>query len=322
MSITKLLTAAITLLLAAASGAAAQSYPTKPVQVIVPIPPGGSNDILMRDVAQRLQERLGQPFVVENKAGAAGAIGTAVAAKAAPDGYTLLEVYSSHSINPHLYKNLTFDALKDFAPVVLMASLPMGLFVNPSLPAKNVAEFIALAKSEPGKINYASSGNGAVSHIIGAMFADATGVKLTHVPYRGSFPAKADLLSGNVQAMFSDVDLVQQDVRAGKLRALAVATDKRLEAYPDVPTFVEAGLKNLVVSSQVGVLVPAGTPRPIIDNLNAEIVQILRTPEMTQRIRERGMQVVASTPEEFGRVLAADYERFGKLVKSANITID
>jgi len=322
MTITRFFSAAIAVLLVIAGPVAAQSYPTRPVQVIVPIPPGGSNDVLMRDVAQRLQQRLGQPFVVENRAGAAGAIGTAVAAKAAPDGYTLLEIYSSHSINPHIYKNLTFDALKDFAPVVLMASLPMGLFVNPSLPVKNVAEFIELAKAQPGKINYASSGNGAVSHIIGAMFADATGVKLTHVPYRGSFPAKADLLSGTVQAMFSDVDLVQQDVRAGKLRALAVATEKRLEVFPDVPTFAELGLQSLVVSSQVGVLVPAGTPRPIIDKLNAEIVQILRTPEMSQRIRERGMQVVASTPEEFGRILAADYERFGKLVKSANITID
>lgn len=322
MMLVRILGAAFAVLLAAAGTAAAQTYPSKPVTIIVPIPPGGSNDILMRDVAQRLQERLGQPFIIDNKAGAAGSIGTAIAAKAAPDGYTLLEVYSSHSINPHLYKNLTFDTMKDFTPICLMASLPMGLFVNPSVPAKNVEEFIALAKAQPGKINYASAGNGAVSHIVGAMFADTTGVNITHIPYRGSAPAKADLLSGNVQAYFSDVDLVQQDVRAGKIRALAIATDKRLRGYEDVPTFAELGFKQLVISSQVGVLAPAGTPKAIIDKLNSEIVQILRTPEMTKRIQDRGMEVVASTPEEFGRVIAADYDRFGALIKNAKIAIE
>jgi len=302
--------------------AAADTYPSKPIRIISPIPAGGSNDILARDVGAELQKRLGQSVVIENKPGAAGSIGTAEGARAQPDGYTITLVYSSHSINPHLYKSLSYDAIKDFSPVVLMASLPMGLFVHPSMPAKNVEEFIALAKEKPGSINYASSGNGSVSHMVGAMFAHTTNTELTHIPYRGSMPAKTDLLAGRVQAMFADVDLVQQHVKLGELRPLAIATQERLPGYEDVPTFVEAGLPDMVVSSQVGFLVPAGTPAAIIEKLNREIVEILHEPEMTKRINGRGMTVVASTPDEFSRIIKDDLERFGVVARSANMQIN
>lgn len=315
-----LATLAVGLVFAAA--AFAQNYPSRPIHIISPIPPGGSNDILARDVAKRLQERWNVPVVVENKAGGAGSIGTAAGARAAPDGYTLTLVYSSHSINPHLYKSLSFDAIKDFSPVVLMASLPMGLFVNPSVPAKSVEEYIALVKAQPGRINFASAGNGSVSHMVGAMFSHYTGTQSVHVPYRGSALARTDLISGVVQAMFADVDLVQQHVKSGELRALAIATPQRLRGYENVPTFKEVGLKDMVVSSQVGFLVPAGTPRPIVEKLNKEIVAILREPEMTKRINDRGMEVVASTPEEFAQVIREDLDRFGVVVRSANIRID
>ncbi len=315
-----LATLAVGLVFAAA--AFAQDYPSRPIHIISPIPPGGSNDILARDVAKRLQERWNVPVVVENKAGAAGSIGTAAGARAAPDGYTLTLVYSSHSINPHLYKSLPFDAIKDFSPVVLMASLPMGLFVNPSVPAKSVQEYIALVKAQPGRINFASAGNGSVSHMVGAMFSHYTGTQSVHVPYRGSALARTDLLSGVVQSMFADVDLVQQHVKSGELRALAIATSQRLRGYENVPTFKEVGLKDMVISSQVGFLVPAGTPRPIVEKLNKEIVAILREPEMTKRINDRGMEVVASTPEEFAQVIREDLDRFGIVVRSANIRID
>ncbi|MEI6113827.1 MAG: tripartite tricarboxylate transporter substrate binding protein [Burkholderiales bacterium] len=310
------------LFLATALPANAQTFPTKPIQIIVTAPAGGALDILTRSVGQKLQERLGQPVIVENRPGAAGSLGTAIGAKAPADGYTLTLVYSSHSINPHLYASLPYDTLKDFSPVVLMASLPMGLFVNPSVPAKSVSEFVALAKANPGKINYGSSGNGSVSHILGAMFTSATSTELIHVPYRGSVPAKTDLLAGRVQAMFADVDVVQQNIKSGQLRALALATDSRLQGYEDIPTFAEAGVNGLVVASQVGLIVPANTPPDVVNKLNREIVAILKDPEMAQRVRDRGMTVVASTPAEYDKVIRDDYARFGEIIRKANIKMD
>jgi len=310
------------LLLAAALPVKSQTFPTKPIQIIVSAPAGGALDILTRSVGQKLQERLGQSVIVENRAGAGGSLATALGAKAPADGYTLTLVYSSHSINPHLYASLPYNTLKDFSPVVLMASLPMGLFVNPSVPVKSVSEFVALAKENPKKINYGSSGNGSVSHLLGAMFSSATATELIHVPYRGSVPAKTDLLAGRVQAMFADVDVVQQNIKNGQLRALALATESRLPGYEDIPTFAEAGVKGLVVASQVGLIVPAATPPDIVYKLNREIVAILKDPEMSQRVRDRGMTVVASTPEEYSKVIQADHDRFGEIIRKANIKMD
>ena len=300
----------------------APSYPVRPIHIISPIPAGGSNDVLVRDVGRKLSERWGQPVVVENKAGAAGSIGTAAGAKAPADGYNLTLVYSSHSINPHLYSKLPFDAIKDFSPVVLMAALPMGLFVNSNSPAKTVAEFISMAKAKPNSVVYASAGNGSVSHLVGAMFATYTETKLVHAPYRGSIPAVNDLLGGQVPAMFADVDVVRQHVKSGALSALAVATKSRVRGYEDVPTFAEAGVKDLEVSSQVGLLAPAGTPPDIIQKLNRESVAILKDPEMTKRINDRGMDVVASRPEEFAKVIQEDLERFGKIIRASGMKVE
>jgi tripartite-type tricarboxylate transporter receptor subunit TctC len=299
-----------------------QNYPNKPIYFIAPIPPGGSTERLLRDVAQQLQKRLGQPVIVENKPGGAGSIGTAFVAKSAPDGYTFVLVNSSHSINPHVYSSLPFDAIKDLAPVVLMTSLPMGLFVHPSVPAKNLSEFIALAKEKPNTLNFSSSGNGGAGHLTGEMIQSAAGIKMTHIPYRGSAPALMDALAGQVQAVVADAPVAQQHVKTGTLRGLAVTSKNRVAAMPDVPTFAEAGLSGMESSIWIGILAPAKTPSDIVRKVNQEIVSILRAPAMTTRLNEQGFEVVASTPEEFGKVIRDDYDRFGTIVRNAKIKVD
>ena len=299
-----------------------QSYPTKRIQFIAPIPAGGSTDILARDIARRLQERLGQPVLVENKPGAAGSIGTAFVAQAPADGYTILLVNSSHSINPHVYPNLRFDAIKDFTPVVELTLLPMGLFVHPSVPAKNLAEFIALAKSKPDGLSFASSGNGGASHLFGETFMAQSGTKMLHIPYRGSAPAIADVVAGQVPVSSADVPVATQYVKTGALRALAISAKARSPLMPDVPTFAEAGVDGMDSAVWIGILAPAKTPAEIVQKLNREIVAILREPAMTARLIERGFEVVASTPEEFGKLIKADYDRFGVIVRNAKIKID
>ncbi|MES2538262.1 MAG: tripartite tricarboxylate transporter substrate binding protein [Pseudomonadota bacterium] len=299
-----------------------QNFPNKAIHIIAPIPAGGSTDRLVRLVAQHLQKRVGQSVVVENKPGGSSSIGTAFVAKSAPDGYTLVLVNGSHAINPHVYPSLPFDAIKDFTPVVHMTSLSMGLFVNPSLPVNNLAEFIALAKAKPETINYASAGNGGVGHLTGEMFKHATGLTTQHIPYRGSAPALVDTISGQVQAVFTDAPLVQQHVKAGKLRALALASKGRSVVLPNVPTFTESGVRNMENSIWVGLLAPANTPADIVRTLNREIVAILRDPAMTADLNGQGFDVVASTPEEFAKSIRDDYATFGAIVKSARIKAD
>lgn len=299
-----------------------QSYPTKRIQFIAPIPAGGSTDILARDIARRLQERLGQPVLVENKPGGAGSIGTAFVAQAPADGYTILLVNSSHSINPHVYAKLSFDALKDFTPVVHLTSLAMGIFVHPSVPAKNLTEFIALAKSKPDALSFASSGNGGAAHLLGETFMAQSGTKMLHIPYRGSAPAIADVVAGQVPVSSSDVPVATQYVKTGALRALAISAKARSPLMPDVPTFAEAGVDGMDSAVWIGILAPAKTPAEIVQKLNREIVAILREPAMTARLIERGFEVVASTPEEFGKLIKADYDRFGVIVRNAKIKID
>jgi tripartite-type tricarboxylate transporter receptor subunit TctC len=317
-----LLGAASLALLPQAALAQAGAYPSKPITFVAPIPAGGSTDVLARDIARRLQERLGQPVIVENKPGGAGSIGSAFVARAPADGYTILLVNSSHAINPHVYSKLPFDAMKDFAPVVWMTSLPLALYVNPSVPAKTLAEFIALAKAKPGGLSFTSSGNGGATHLFGEMFMVQSGTKMVHVPYRGSAPAIADVVAGQVPVAMADVPLAAPHVKTGALRALAVTSKTRVPAMPDVPTFAEAGLPGMENSVWIGVLAAAATPPDIVRRLNREIVAILREPAITQRFVEMGFEIVASTPEEFGALMRQDHERFGTIVKNAKIKID
>ncbi len=307
---------------AAAWAQTAESYPNKPIRFIAPIPAGGSTDVLTRDVARRLQERWGQPTVVENRPGGAGSIGTAAVARAPADGYTLLLVNSGHAINGHVYAKLPFDPVKDFVPVVQMTSLTLGLFVHPSVPAKNLAEFIALLKSKPGALSFSSSGNGGATHLAGESFLLATGTKMVHVPYRGSAPAIADVVAGQVPVSFADVPLAAPFFKTGALRPLAVSSATRSPMLPDVPTFDESGLPGILSSVWVGILAPAGTPADIVQKLNREIVAILREPAMSARLVDQGFEVVAGTPEQFGQLIKSDYERFGVIVRKAGIKID
>jgi len=301
------------------SAVAAENFPSKPIRFVVPIPPGGSTDVLAREVAQKLQERLGQPVVVENRPGGAGSIGTAAVASAPADGYTILLVNSSHSINPHVYKSLPFDALKDFTPISLMADLPMGIFVNPSVSAKDLKELVALAKSKPGGLSFASSGNGGAGHLTGELFMQETKTKMVHVPYRGSAPALNDVLAGQVPVLSGDVPLTAPHVKSGALRVIGITSPERSPSLPDAPTFAELGLPGMDLSIWVGVLAPAGVPSQISHKLSSEIAAILREPEMAKRVQDRGFRLVASTPEEFDKVIRDDYEKYGAVARNAGI---
>ncbi len=269
---------AMALLPLAATAQSANDYPNKPIRFIAPIPAGGSTDVLTRDIARRLQERWGQPTVVENKPGSTGSIGAALVARAPADGYTLLLVNSGHVINEFVYAKLPYDPIKDFVPVVHAASIAMGLFVHPSVPAKNLPEFLALARSKPGALSFATSGNGGAGHLGGESIKAATGIDMVHVPYRGSAPALADVVAGQVPVSIADVPLARPHVRSGALRPIALAAAQRSAALPDMPTFAELGVPNLDLSVWVGFLAPAGTPKTIVDKLNREIVSIVREP--------------------------------------------
>jgi tripartite-type tricarboxylate transporter receptor subunit TctC len=320
----KLLLAALAFSLAplAATAQSASAYPNKPIRFIAPIPAGGSTDVLTREIAQRLQERWGQPTVVENKPGGAGSIGAAVVARAPADGYTLLLVNVGHAINGHVYAKLPFEPIKDFVAVVNMATVPMGIFVHPSVPARSLAEFIALARAKPGAFSFATSGNGGAGHLGGEAFKAAAGIDMAHVPYRGSAPAIADVVAGQVPVSFADVPLAAPHVKSGALRPLGLASARRSAVLPEVPTFAEAGVSSSEFSVWVGFLAPAGTPKDIVDKLNREIVAILREPAMTRRLLELGFDVVASTPDGFAQTMTSDYERLGILVRNAKIKIE
>ena len=313
---------AMALGLPAAMAQSANDYPNKPIRFIAPIPAGGSTDVLTRDIARRLQERWGQPTVVENKPGSTGSIGAALVARAPADGYTLLLVNSGHVINEFVYAKLPYDPIKDFVPVVHAASIAMGLFVHPSVPAKNLPEFLALARSKPGALSFATSGNGGAGHLGGESIKAATGIDMVHVPYRGSAPALADVVAGQVPVSIADVPLARPHVRSGALRPIALAAAQRSAALPDMPTFAELGVPNLDFSVWVGFLAPAGTPKAIVDKLNREIVSIVREPAMAARLLEIGFEVVGSTPAEFGQTMKTDHERYGVVVRKAGVKLD
>jgi len=308
-------------LAAATPNAAAQSYPSRPVRWIVGYPAGGSTDIVARLVGARLSERLGQQFVIENKPGAGNNIGTEQVVRAAPDGYTILLVNPANAINATLYVNLNFNFLRDIAPVAGIARVPNVMTVNPDVPAKTVAEFIDYVKANPGKVNMASSGNGTSVHLSGELFMSLTGVKMQHVPYRGSAPALTDLLAGQVQVIFDNMPSVIPHIKAGTLRALAVTTATRAPELPDVPTVGET-VKDFEASAWFGIGAPKGTPREIIEKLNRQVNEILAEPTMQQRLAELGGVPIVATPEEFGKLLADETAKWEKVVKFADIKVE
>lgn len=307
----------------ASAPAFAQSFPSRPVNLVVPFPPGGGTDTGARILAEQLSKRWGQPVVVENKGGAAGQIGADSVAKAKPDGYTLLlGNIGTQAINPSLYAKLPYDADKAFAPVSLVAELPLAMMVNPALPAKTASEFIALAKSKPGQLSYSSSGAGSAPHLAAEIFKDQTGTFVLHVPYRGGGPAIADLLAGHVQLSFMTVLEASGHIKGGKLRALAVTGDKRVQALPDVPTLAESVVPGFNAISWIGLLAPAGTPPDVVDKIAADVRAVLADDAVKARITALGGVPRATTPQEFGKLIADDKARYAQIIRSRKITVE
>jgi tripartite-type tricarboxylate transporter receptor subunit TctC len=310
-------------LLALVSGSALAAYPDRPVRLVVPFPPGGPTDIVARPLAQKLSENLGQQVIVDNRGGAGGNIGAAAVVKSAADGYTLLMgTVGTHAINASLYKKLTFDPVRDFAPVSLVAQAAVVLVVHPSVPAKTLNEFIALAKSKPGEITFGSAGSGSPGHLTGELFKDMAGVDLVHVPYQGSAPAITDLLGGQIQAMFDPIQATLPHVKAGNLRILGVSSPKRSSALPNVPTIAEAGVTGFETTAWWAVFVPAGTPREIITKLNTEIVKIMRSPEMKERLRELDIEPIGSTPDQLAAFMKAEMAKWSRAVKFSGAIVE
>ena len=311
------------LLCVLATHVSAQTYPTKPVRVIVPYPPGGGNDTLGRLFAAKLQERMGQPFVVENRPGAGTMIGTEAAAKAAPDGYTiLLSSIATHALSPNLYSRVPYDPIRDFAPITLLGIAPTVLVVTADLPAKSVAELVALAKAKPGQYAYASGGNGTPPHVNAEVFKAVAGIDLLHVAYKGGGPALVDLIAGRVHVMLDTAASAMPHVRAGKLRALALSAPGRSAEYPDLPTFAEAGMPQYDTNAWYSMHAPAGTPPDIVRRLNSELVAIVRDPDVAARFKQLSTEPVGNTPEEFAAFVRAELEKYGRVIKAAGIKLD
>lgn len=312
---------AVLALSVASLAAQAQAWPSKPLRYIVPFPPGAFNDSLGRIMSSELPKALGQPVVVENKPGGNTIIGTEAAARSAPDGYTLFGAALPFAVIQSLYKT-PFDVTKDFVPITLAGVTPNLLVATPSAPFNSVRELLAFARANPGKLNYASTGNGTSNHLSFELFKAMTGTAITHVPYKGSAPAVTDLIAGQVQVMFDNTPNVLPHVRGGKLKALGVSSKRRSNLAPEVPTVDEAGVPGYEVSVWFGILAPAGTPRDIVQRLNAEMVKIIRSPEITDRFAKAGVEPVASTPEYFADFLRAEVSRWAKVVQDANIKAD
>ena len=315
-----LLTTAVAALLAlGASAAPAQPYPSRPVKIVVPATPGGAIDLIARTLGEKLTGSLGQPVVVENKPGAANNLGTDFVAKSPPDGYTLVIVASSHATNTHLYKNLPYDPVKDFEPVVYTHVVPLLLAVHPSVPAKNVQELTAWVKANPDKAIYASSGPGSSLHMAAELYMSMTGTKMQHVPYKGSSAAHPDLLVGLTVMIFDTITAVRGHVRAGTLRGIAVTTLKRSSSMPELPTIAESGLPGYDASTWGGILAPAGTPKDVVAKLNAAINAALKQDDVRSRLSGAGIEIQGGTPEQFGEVIRAEIEKWGRIVKEAGI---
>ena len=302
---------------------AAQNYPNRPVRWIVPFAPSGPTDLMSRAVAEKLLQYLGQPFVVDNRPGAGGNIGAEVVSKSAPDGYTLMIGHvGTHAINATLYPKLAFDPVRDFTPITLIATLPLALVVHTSLPAKDVKELIAYAKGNPGKLNFASAGNGGPTHLTGELLKSSAHIDIVHVPYKGNAAALTDLIAGRVQMMFSNMLTAMPHVRAGKLRALAVSSPKRSPQAPDLPTVAESGVPGFNSVPWYGALGPAGLPKPIVTKLNTAIADAISQPDMRERFVAQGIDLQSSTPEAFGALIKSELVKWRKVVRDAGAKVD
>ncbi|MGN8078552.1 tripartite tricarboxylate transporter substrate binding protein [Variovorax sp. 22077] len=309
-------------LFAAAAPAAAQTWPVKPVRVVIGFPPGGIVDTVARQLQPRLQAALGQPVIVDNRGGAGGTLAAAEVAKAAPDGHTLLMVFDSYATYPLVYPKLSFDIARDLQPVTQIVSNPLVLLVNPKVDARDLRSFVSLLKSQPGRLNYASVGPGSSNHLTAEYFKAVSGTFVTHIPYRGGGPAQQDLLGGQVEMMFLSAVLAQPHVKSGRLRALAQTGLQRAAAYPDTPTIAESGYPGFEVNSWVGLLAPAGTPRPVVDRLQAEVKKIVADPAFAARLQEQGLTGIAGTPEQFAAVLRTEQDKWARLVRERQLSLE
>ena len=317
-----ILRSAIFAVLALAAGLAqSQQYPTKPVRIIAPFAPGGGTDFIARLIAQKLTERLGHQVIVENKPGAGGNLGAEFAVKSAPDGYTLLLVAGSYTVNPSLYK-LSFDPVNDITPVVQLSQGPFVVAVHPSVPANNLKELIELARRQPDKLSYASAGSGSITHLASELFLDMAKIKIVHIPYKGTGPALNDTIAGSTQLIFGSVSTTLQFIKSGRLRGLAVTTPRRISALPDLPTVAEAGVPGYEVVLWHGLVAPKGVPRPIVDRLNREANEVLKAKDMGDLLATDGVAPAGGTPEQFRAVIKADIGRWRGVVKQANIKVD
>jgi len=316
---TRLLALATTL---AATAALAQGYPTKPVKVIVPYPPGGPTDIVARSVAQKLSEQMGQQFVVDNRGGAGGNIGAEAVKNSPADGYTLLVATTAHAINKTLFPKLNYDLTKDFVPVSQLTAGPLVIVANPKFPPNNVKELIATAKAKPGEVNFASSGPGQSTHLAAELFSSMAGVKMTHVPYKGSAPALTDTMGGQTAIFFDTMLSAMPHVRGGKLKALAVTSAKRSPAAPDIPTVAESGLPGYEAIAWNGLLAPAGTPKEVVAKLNAELKKALELPEIKERFAAQGFAAAYSTPEAYAAFINTEVDKWARVVKVSGATVD
>ena len=301
----------------------AQNYPAKPIRILIAQAPGSATDTISRVVGNRLSEALGQPIVIEARPGAGGAVGTEAAARSAPDGYTLFMANNStHGSNPALYPKLPYDAVNDFAPISMVASVPYVLVAEPALPVNSVQELIALAKSRPGKINYASAGNGSTHQFCGELLKSSAGIDLVHIPYKGSPPGVTAVMAGEVSLMFANLTDIGAQIRGGKVKPLAVTTLKRAELLPNVPTMVEAGVPDFEITSWFGLMAPAGTPAPILARLNAEMIKVLAREDVRSTLGAQGLNVASSSPEQFAAHIKSEIARFTRIARTAGIKVE
>lgn len=305
-----------------AFGAAADNYPSRPIKWVVPFTPGGAMDSMARTLGEKMAQSMGQPVVIENRPGAGGTIGSSMVAKADPDGYTMMIVSIGHAVNPALYPKLSYDGIKSFEPVSLVGIVPNVLVAHSAAKFNSVNELIAQAKAQPGKITYASAGTGTTIHLAAELFNSMANVDILHVPYKGSAPAVTDLLGRQVDIMFDSVSSAKPHIDSGRLKAIAVTTSKRSTALPNVPTVAEAGLKGYELNGWYAVFVPAGTPRPVVDRLNGEIVKALKQPDVAKRFAQLGAEPVGSSPEELGKYLRTETARWAEVVRTRNITAE